>query len=67
MQHSFIKIPEVCRRTGLGKSTIYKYISEGKFPKQIKVGSHASAFVESEVDTWINRRIIASRTEARNG
>ncbi|CDH20324.1 conserved hypothetical protein [Xenorhabdus bovienii str. kraussei Quebec] len=67
MQHSFIKLPEVCRRTGLGKSTIYKYISEGKFPKQIKVGSHASAFVESEVDTWINRRIIASRTEARNG
>ncbi|CDH07746.1 conserved hypothetical protein [Xenorhabdus bovienii str. oregonense] len=67
MQHSFIKLPEVCRRTGLGKSTIYKYISEGKFPKQIKVGSHASAFVESEVDTWINRRIIASRTEARHG
>ncbi|WP_038195418.1 helix-turn-helix transcriptional regulator [Xenorhabdus bovienii] len=67
MQHSFIKLPEVCRRTGLGKSTIYKYISEGKFPKQIKVGSHASAFVESEVDTWINRRIIASRMEAHNG
>ncbi|MEQ1969461.1 AlpA family transcriptional regulator [Xenorhabdus nematophila] len=67
MQHSFIKLPEVCRRTGLGKSTVYKYISEGKFPKQIKVGSHASAFVESEIDAWINKRIIASRLDERLG
>ncbi|MBI6549935.1 helix-turn-helix transcriptional regulator [Xenorhabdus lircayensis] len=67
MQHTFIKLPEVCRRTGLGKSTIYKYISEGNFPRQIKTGSRASAFIESEVDGWINRRIIASRREASNG
>ncbi|CDG96769.1 AlpA family transcriptional regulator [Xenorhabdus sp. XENO-10] len=67
MQHSLIRLPEVCRRTGLGKSTVYKYISEGKFPKQIKTGARASAFIESEIDAWINKRIIASRLDERLG
>ncbi|OTA18174.1 AlpA family phage regulatory protein [Xenorhabdus beddingii] len=67
MQHSLIRLPEVCRRTGLGKSTVYKYIAEGKFPKQIKTGARASAFVESEIDAWISRRIIASRLGTNNG
>nr|WP_244590448.1 AlpA family transcriptional regulator [Xenorhabdus stockiae] len=60
-----LRLPEVCRRTGLGKSTVYKYISEGKFPKQIKTGERASAFIESEIDAWINQRIIAARLDER--
>ncbi|MGJ0578047.1 helix-turn-helix transcriptional regulator [Xenorhabdus bovienii] len=61
MKLSVIKIHEVSRRTGLGKSTIYKYASEGMFPRPIKIGLRASAFIESEVDAWIHNRITESR------
>ncbi|PHI29484.1 helix-turn-helix transcriptional regulator [Budvicia aquatica] len=61
---SFIRIPEVQRRTGYSKAWIYKLIDAGKFPKQVKVGIRSIAFVESEIDEWINQRIAASRQEA---
>jgi prophage regulatory protein len=39
--------------TGLGRSTIYKYIAEGMFPKPVSLGARAVAWVESEVEDWI--------------
>ena len=30
-----LRMPEVCKLTGLGKSTIYKKISEGSFPAPV--------------------------------
>ncbi|MCL6721624.1 AlpA family transcriptional regulator [Klebsiella sp. T2.Ur] len=59
----FIRLSEVQRRSALGKAWIYKLISQGKFPKPVKIGSRAIAFVESEVDDWINQRIEESRKE----
>ncbi|ECY8244092.1 AlpA family phage regulatory protein [Salmonella enterica subsp. enterica serovar Tafo] len=56
-----IRLPEVIRRTGFGKTWIYKLISSGTFPKQIKIGERAVAFIESEVDEWIYKAIAASR------
>ena len=54
-------LSEVIRKTGFGKTWIYKLISAGKFPKQIKIGDRAVAFIESEVDEWIYKAITASR------
>lgn len=56
-----IRLSEVIRKTGFGKTWIYKLISAGKFPKQIKIGDRAVAFIESEVDEWIYKAITASR------
>jgi prophage regulatory protein len=56
-----IRLSEVIRKTGFGKTWIYKLISAGKFPKQIKIGERAVAFIESEVDEWIYKAITASR------
>ena len=63
MAQSLIRMPEVMRRTGYGKAWIYRLVSEGRFPLPIKIGSRAIAFVESEVDDWINQRIAESRGE----
>ncbi|MBD2826726.1 helix-turn-helix transcriptional regulator, partial [Xenorhabdus szentirmaii] len=49
------------RRTGYSKAWIYKLISDGEFPKQIKLGSRSIAFIESEIDNWIAQRIAGSR------
>ncbi len=52
---SLIRLPEVLKRTGFGKAWIYRLISEGRFPAPVKIGVRAVAFVESEVDEWINQ------------
>jgi prophage regulatory protein len=52
-----IKLPEVIKKVGLGKTEIYQRISEGTFPKQVSLGGRSVAWVESEIDAWIEKRI----------
>lgn len=54
-----IRLKEVIDCTGLARSTIYKYIDEGTFPKSVSLGDRAVAWVESEVQEWILERIEA--------
>ncbi|QMJ04909.1 MULTISPECIES: helix-turn-helix transcriptional regulator [Enterobacteriaceae] len=63
MSKSLIRLPEVQRRTGYSKAWIYRLISQKRFPSSIKIGSRAIAFVESEIDEWVNQRIAESRGE----
>lgn len=49
----FLKLDEVKRRAGLGKSMIYRLISEGKFPAPYKLSSAASRWSERELSAWI--------------
>lgn len=63
MSNTFIRLPEVQRRTGYSKAWIYRLLKESRFPKSVKIGSRAIAFVESEVDEWIEQRIAESREE----
>lgn len=59
-----IRLTEVMNRTGYGKAWIYRLISEGRFPTQIKIGSRAVAFIESEIDDWIQATIDETRKNA---
>ena len=61
MSHNLIRLPEVLRRTGYSKAWIYRLMSEQRFPSAVKIGSRAIAFVESEIDDWVNQRIAESR------
>ncbi|WP_141097429.1 helix-turn-helix transcriptional regulator, partial [Klebsiella pneumoniae] len=40
-----------------------RLMSEQRFPAAIKIGSRSIAFIESEIDEWINQRIAESRGE----
>lgn len=63
MSQSFIRLSEVQRRTGYSKAWIYRLLKEQRFPQSVKVGSRSIAFVESEIDEWIDQRIAESRGE----
>lgn len=63
MSQSFIRLPEVLRRTGYSKAWIYRLLKEKKFPQSVKIGARSIAFVEHEIDEWIERRIAESRGE----
>lgn len=56
-----IRLPEVMARTGKSKSAIYQGTKDGTFPKQVKLGPRAVAWIETEIDTHIQLCIDASR------
>jgi prophage regulatory protein len=49
-----LRLKQVEKRTGLKKSTIYKRIALGTFPKQILLGGgRAIGWLESEINDYI--------------
>lgn len=54
-----IRLHHVMSSTGLSRSTVYKYIAEGTFPRPVHLGDRCVGWVESEVDEWIMARIEA--------
>ena len=58
-----IRFHQVQARTGLSRSTIYRRLAGGSFPKPLSLGARAVGWIESEVDEWIRQRIVASRGE----
>lgn len=52
-----IKLKEVMSKTSLPRSTLYRYMANGKFPKNVSLGERSVAWVESEVDDWLLERI----------
>ncbi|UUS16172.1 AlpA family transcriptional regulator [Stenotrophomonas sp. CD2] len=50
-------MPEVRRRTGLSKTTIYKRINERTFPASVPLGEGMVAWIEAEVDAWQAQRL----------
>jgi len=54
-----IRLKEVIESTGLARSTIYKYIGEGTFPKPVSLGDRCVGWVCEEVQDWILDRIEA--------
>ena len=44
-------------RTGLARSSIYKFMNEDRFPRSVSLGSRAVAWIETEIDEWIENKI----------
>ena len=63
MAHSILRLSEVKSRIGLSRSTIYLRISEGKFPKQISLGSRSVGWLEDEINNWLDQQVKLSRKE----
>lgn len=59
-----LRLPEVQRRTGLSRSTIYVRLDQARFPKPVSLGARAVGWIEPEVDEWIRERIAESRGDS---
>ncbi|WP_248769041.1 AlpA family phage regulatory protein [Pseudomonas sp. MWU12-2345] len=57
----FIRLSEVKRLTGLSTATIYRMVAADRFPKQIKLGIQAVAWIQSEVLTWNQQKVDEAR------
>lgn len=55
--HQLLRLKSVEEKTGLKRSQIYLYMKEGTFPNSIKIGPASVAWLESEIDEWINLKL----------
>jgi prophage regulatory protein len=52
-----LRLPQVCKVTGLGRSMIYQLESTRRFPCRVRIGARAVGWVESEVQRWLADRV----------
>ena len=57
-----IKLKKVKEITTFSTATIYRLISQGEFPKQIKLAERSSGWLLEEVYNWIDQK-----KDERNG
>jgi len=48
----FWRLGKVMTETGLKRTHLYEMARKGEFPKQIKLGKRASAWLSTEVQDW---------------
>jgi prophage regulatory protein len=60
-----LRLPQVLARVGLRTTRLYQLIGDGSFPAPVKLGARAIAFVEREVDAWIEAQAQKPRAEIR--
>ena len=53
----FLRISEVIHRVGVSRPTIYRWMREGTFPKQIAIGANSVVWLESDVTKWMEDQI----------
>lgn len=62
----FLRLTEVIRRTGLGKTKIYELQKAGTFPSSVHVTSTAVRWVEGEVEDWLLAQVRTRTTNDGN-
>ncbi|HDS9358809.1 TPA: AlpA family transcriptional regulator [Enterobacter chengduensis] len=56
-----LRIRQVEEKIGFSKSWVYQQISKNRFPPGIRIGNVQVAWLESEIDAWIQQRLRLSR------
>lgn len=54
MDCTLLKLPEVLAMTRLKRSTVYSEMLAGRFPRPIKISKRAVAWVEADIQKWID-------------
>jgi prophage regulatory protein len=53
-----LRLPAVLDRTGLSRSTLYRKVDQGTFPRQIKLSERCAGWRESAIDAWLKNPIF---------
>ncbi|QWL80938.1 AlpA family phage regulatory protein [Aeromonas hydrophila] len=51
-----IRTAELIKCLNVSRSTLWRWVSGGKFPKPIKMGARAFGYRRSDVETWLNEK-----------
>ena len=60
MEDRMVRVCELRRRTGLGRTTIFEQERLGLFPRRRRLAKNAVGWLESEILEWLRTREIGS-------
>ena len=49
-----LRLPDVLRRVGLSRSTVYQLAASGRFPAPVRLSPRTSAWRSDDVQAWID-------------
>ncbi|WP_394168954.1 AlpA family transcriptional regulator [Saccharospirillum alexandrii] len=52
-----LRLKDVMEQTGLARSTVYKSIDAGTFPKPVPLGGRSVGWIDSEIIGWIEDKV----------
>ena len=64
-QDCIIRLRAVLKRTGLSRSTMYRKVDEGTFPKQVRISQRCVGWRESAVEDWLRNPMFYSVEDGR--
>lgn len=56
----YLREPQVLARVPFSRPTLHRRVKDGTFPRPVKVGPRAVAWIEREIDDW-DERLVAER------
>ncbi len=59
MHDRLLRRREVEEITAMSRSSIYRLMQEGEFPRPVRVGSAAVRWRESDITVWLESRPVA--------
>lgn len=48
-----LRLKTVLDRTGLSRSTLYRKMADGSFPRQVRISARGTGWRESAVNRWV--------------
>lgn len=73
MNIQMLRLPQVMAKTGLSRAAVWAKQNpkdsryDASFPTGVKLAANTTAWVESEIDAWLDKRISASRKQHQQG
>ena len=59
MRERLLRRREVEEITGIGRSSIYRLMKKGKFPRPVRIGPAAVRWRASDITAWMESRPVA--------
>lgn len=63
MQYKILRLNDVEKMTTFSRSTIYRLMKEGKFPKSINIAPNSVVWQEADIEKYITNCITKSRAD----
>jgi len=60
-----LRLNAVLDRTGLSRSTLYRKVDEGTFPRQLKLNTRCTGWRESAINDWMNNPMFYQVSDTR--
>jgi len=55
-QTVILRLPALCERVGLGRSTVYALMQRGQFPHPIRLSARAVGWRDADIEAWLQSR-----------